>query len=182
MIRIAPITLKEANAYVKSYHRHHKPCAGHKFSISIIDASGVLCGVVIAGRPVSRMADDGRTIEVSRCCTNGARNGCSMLYRAACRAAKAMGYHRLITYTLASESGISLRASGFTLVGKCGGGSWSRSSRQRKNSHPLEAKHKWEITFANKLRKEMGTNNNFGQQKPSDNAPRALFVGLPPVG
>jgi hypothetical protein len=36
-----------------------------------------------------------------------------MLYGAIARAARALGYRRLITYTLASESGTSLRAVGW---------------------------------------------------------------------
>ena len=72
MLRLKPVSLKEANAYVKLYHRHHKPVVGHKFSIGC-DADGELAGVVIAGRPVSRFLDDGRTLEVTRLCTNGAK-------------------------------------------------------------------------------------------------------------
>ena len=86
MLALKPVSLREENEYVRQNHRHHKPVVGHKFSIGC-ESNGVLVGVVIAGRPVSRYLDDGRTLEVTRCCTNGERNACSMLYGAAARAA-----------------------------------------------------------------------------------------------
>lgn len=103
MLRLRPISLRDANEYVRKCHRHHKPVAGHKFSIGC-EADGELVGVIIAGRPVSRYLDDGFTLEVTRLCTNGAKNACSFLYGAAARAAAAMGYKRIITYTLESET------------------------------------------------------------------------------
>lgn len=109
MLEICPISLKEANAFVEQYHRHHKPVTGHKFSIGCTDGEKIV-GVAIVGRPVSRYLDDGWTLEVNRLCTDGTRNACSMLYAAAWRAARAMGYHKLITYILDSENGASLRA------------------------------------------------------------------------
>lgn len=95
MLRLRPISLRDANEYVRKYHRHHKPVAGHKFSIGC-EADGELVGVIIVGRPVSRYLDDGFTLEVTRLCTNGAKNACSFLYGAAARAAAAMGYKRII--------------------------------------------------------------------------------------
>ena len=124
MIRLVPTTLREANAFVKAHHRHHKPVTGHKFSIGC-EAEGRLVGVVIAGRPVSRYLDDGLTLEVNRLCTTGEKNACSMLYAAAARAAKAMGYQRIITYTLDTEPGTSLRAAGWTCMGRAGGKRWT---------------------------------------------------------
>ena len=84
-LSIKPISLKEANAFVQQYHRHHKPTAGHKFSISCVDDGGKLCGVAICGRPVSRYLDDGETLEINRLCTNGTYNACSILYGACAR-------------------------------------------------------------------------------------------------
>lgn len=95
MLRLKPISLRDANEYVRKHHRHHKPVAGHKFSIGC-EADGELVGVIIAGRPVSRYLDDGFTLEVTRLCTNGEKNACSFLYGAAARAAAAMGYKRII--------------------------------------------------------------------------------------
>lgn len=118
MLRLRPISLRDANEYVRKYHRHHKPVAGHKFSIGC-EADGELVGVIIVGRPVSRYLDDGFTLEVTRLCTNGAKNACSFLYGAAARAAAAMGYKRIITYTLESENGASLRASGWMIHSQC---------------------------------------------------------------
>ena len=124
MIRLVPTTLREANAFVKAHHRHHKPVTGHKFSIGC-EAEGRLVGVVIAGHPVSRYLDDGLTLEVNRLCTTGEKNACSMLYAAAARAAKAMGYRKIITYTLDNEPGTSLRAAGWTCMGRAGGKRWT---------------------------------------------------------
>src|SRR6185437_1547211 len=101
--------------------------------------------VVIVGRPVARASDDGFTAEVTRCCTDGSRNACSMLYRAAWRAARAMGYRKLITYTLAEEGGASLMGAGFKCVGEAGGGTWNREGRPRVDMHPTQTKIRWEL-------------------------------------
>lgn len=134
-----PVRLDEANAFVARHHRHHKPVVGHKFSIGAA-LGDILVGVAIIGRPVSRMRDDGATLEVTRLCTDGTRNACSFLYGAAARAAFALGYRRVGTYILASESGASLKASGWRLIGERGGGSWSRSDRPRIDIAPTEPK------------------------------------------
>ncbi|WP_186142200.1 XF1762 family protein [Burkholderia gladioli] len=135
---ITPIALDEANAFVATHHRHHRQAVGHKFSIAVssMSSSGValelhLCGVAIVGRPVARGNDDGLTLEVTRCCTDGTRNACSALYGAAWRAARALGYRRLITYTLPAEGGASLRGAGWRLVGARGGGNWNTPARPR---------------------------------------------------
>lgn len=128
-MKITPIDLREANAFVQAHHRHHKPVAGCKFCIAVSDEKVV--GVVIVGRPVSRHLDDGWTLEVNRCCTDGTKNACSMLYAAAWKAAKSMGYTRLITYTIPDEGGASLRGVGWKLVGLRGGGNWNVNSRPR---------------------------------------------------
>lgn len=130
---VVPISLEEANVFVAEHHRHHTPVVGHKFSIAVADdmlCTGI-CGVAIVGRPIARGNDDGWTLEVTRCCTDGTRNACSALYGAAWRAARALGYARLITYTLPAEGGASLRGAGWHLVGARGGGNWNTPSRPR---------------------------------------------------
>ena len=141
---IHPITLGEAKIFM-AIHRHHKPPLGGLFAIGCSTGNGVN-GVVIVGRPAARLLDDGWTCEVTRLCTDGTRNACSMLYRAAWRAARAMGYIKLVTYTLPEEGGASLRGAGFKLIGKAGGGSWNRKSRPRIDSHPTQVKLRWEIS------------------------------------
>lgn len=132
---ITPISLDEANAFVTKFHRHHKRVAGAKFCVAVsaygVRLAGEVCGVAIVGRPKARHLDNGWTLEVNRCCTDGTRNACSMLYGAAWRAAKALGYSRLITYTLPAEGGASLRASGWHCLGLRGGGGWDREARPR---------------------------------------------------
>ena len=144
-LAVVPVTLTEAYAFVSEHHRHHRPPTGGLFAIGASEAEEIV-GVVIVGRPVARMLADGWTVEVTRLATDGSRNACSMLYRAAWRAARAMGYRRLVTYTLPEEGGSSLRAAGFRLVGEAGGGSWSRGSRPRIDLHPLQTKLRWELT------------------------------------
>jgi hypothetical protein len=129
-LRLCPVDLDEANAFVSVHHRHHRPVVGHKFSMQAVENDKTV-GVVIVGRPVSRHLDDGLTLEVNRCCTDGTRNACSLLYGAAWRAARALGYRRLITYTLPAEGGASLRGAGWNLVGLRGGGNWNTASRPR---------------------------------------------------
>lgn len=142
-LELQPITLKEAYRFVKEHHRHHCPPQGAKFAIGVNDLDRVV-GVVIVGRPVSRRLQDGYTAEVTRCCTDGTKNAPSKLYAAAWRAARAMGYRRLITYTLAEEPGTSLVAAGWKVIGSTPGRSWSVPSRPRVDTHPLGQKTLWE--------------------------------------
>lgn len=144
-LHIVPCSITDARAYVTAHHRHHPAPLSGRFALGVaVDGADVLCGVAIVGRPVSRMLDDGWTLEVTRVATDGTPNACSILYAAAWRAARAIGYRRLVTYTLASEPGTSLRAAGWREVGKTSGGSWSRDLRPRIDRHPLEAKTRWE--------------------------------------
>ncbi|HEX5321473.1 MAG TPA: XF1762 family protein [Stellaceae bacterium] len=139
-LSIVPLAFGAAAAFVNEHHRHHTPPVGHKFSLGAVEFGrdgGRLCGVVIVGRPVSRMRDDGATLEVTRLCTDGTANACSFLYGAAARAAFALGYLRIGTYILETEPGTSLRAAGWKLIGERGGGSWDRASRERADMHPL---------------------------------------------
>lgn len=147
MIEIRPITLRDANAFVKNHHRHHKPSRGCVFCVSCVSSDQIV-GVAIVGRPVARMLQDGMTCEVSRLCTDGTRNACSMLYGAARRAAKALGYRLIVTYTLDTEHGGSLVASGWSRYGAAGGGAWSRNGRERIDVPDLiGGKTRWEATL-----------------------------------
>lgn len=144
-LHLKPITLRQANAFVDEHHSHHIPVTGHKFSIGAV-VNGHLVGVVIVGRPVSRSLDDGFTAEVTRCATNRTRHAASKLMAAAWRAAKAMGYMRIVSYTLYSESGASLAAAGYVKVEKITGKSWNSPSRRRTDKHPTCDKWRWEIS------------------------------------
>lgn len=146
-MRLSTISLKSANEFVLTHHRHHKPVVGHKFSLAAIGGDATVVGVVIVGRPVSRFRDNGVTLEITRLCTDGTKNACSFLYGAAVRAGKSLGYKKIGTYTLPSEGGASLRASGWMLIGERGGGTWSREARSREDKSPLEKKHLWEKTL-----------------------------------
>jgi hypothetical protein len=143
MLHLVPTSLREANAFVLLHHRHHKPVRGCIAVVAVAEGD-VVRGVCIVGRPVARRLQDGWTAEVNRVATDGARNACSMLYGAAWRAAKALGYKRLVTYTLPSEGGASLRAAGWKCIGEAGGGNWNKTSRPRVDSEHQQLKLRWE--------------------------------------
>lgn len=121
-LRIIPVTLEQANAFVRLLHRHNKPVVGSKFQIGAANGKQ-LVGVAITGRPVAPALDDGLTAEITRVCTDGTRNAASMLYAASRKAARALGYDRVFTYSLPEEGGASLRAAGFKLDKDDAGGS-----------------------------------------------------------
>lgn len=146
-MEIRPITLREANAFVTDFHRHHKAAVGCKFAIGLFE-NDTMIGCAICGRPVSRHYDNGLTLEINRLCTNGERNACSMLYGACVRVAKAMGYHKVITYILASENGASLRASNFIYEGEAGGTIWTGKRSGRDNGVPKEMKKRYAYNIA----------------------------------
>ena len=145
MLELQPLTFAEACEFIKRHHRHHRPPVSHKFSIGVNDGENVV-GVVVVGRPVARHLDNGYTAEVTRLCTDDTPHVASKLYAAAWRAARAMGYRRLITYILASESGTSVRASGWRELHRVKGRSWSCPSRPRVDKHPTEDKLLFEMT------------------------------------
>lgn len=140
------VELDEANAFVEMHHRHSDPVQGHKFSIGAIDESGQLRGVAIVGRPNARMRQDGFTVEVLRNATDGCPNACTFLYNASVRAAVALGYRRIGTYTLKSESGVSLKAAGWKVLHEVKGREWDTPSRRRrrKGGKQTEDKFFWE--------------------------------------
>jgi hypothetical protein len=162
-LAICPISISDAKAFVAACHRHHRAPTGGLFAVAAAKM-GQIVGVAIVGRPVARALVDGYTAEVVRLASDGSRNACSLLYGAAWRACRALGYRRLITYTLPSEGGASVRAAGFRLVGRAGGGSWSCPSRPRVDRHPLQEKLRWEL----------GSAPGTGVARPSmpDNRPR----------
>ena len=143
-IHVVPLTLKQANELIARLHRHHKPVQGHRFTIGAARADGVLVGAAVVGRPVARMVDQYRVAEVTRLVTDGTRNACSLLYSAAARAAKAMGFQKIQTYILADEPGTSLRAAGWVMEAKTDGGDWNRPSRGgRRVDQPMMEKQRW---------------------------------------
>lgn len=151
-MEVKPITLREANAYVEAFHRHHWPTVGHKWSLAAYK-DGRLCGVAVVGRPTGRYLDDGHTLEVTRLCTDGTRNACSVLYAACARRAKLEGYEKIVTFILQSEPGTSLKAAGWTLESaKAGKPKWNKQryadkpvqlSLFPKKEPPAEYKQRW---------------------------------------
>ena len=133
-LTIIPMTWRQACEFVALHHRHNKPPRGCKWAIGVVDDDGILHGVALCGRPVSRNLDDGLTIEVNRTCTDGTLNANSCLYGACWRISLAMGYRRMITYTQADEDGASLRAVDFVKVRDIPArGSWAASSKAQRH-------------------------------------------------
>lgn len=154
-LQLQPMTIGEARVFVTRNHRHNTSPPGAKFAIAVSD-DGEVVGVVLVGRPIARMFDDDWTAEVSRCCVlEGHRNACSMLYGAAWRAARAMGYKRMVTYTRIDEEGGSLRAAGWRIVGQTRAQSWHRHSRPRVDTTDITQRNLWEVR-AFRRRTEVG--------------------------
>jgi hypothetical protein len=149
------IELGEANDFVALHHRHHKPVVGHRFSIGVREEQ-FLVGVAIVGRPVARNTDYRACCEVSRLCTDGTKNACSFLYAACARAAAALGYLRIQTFILDSETGVSLKAAGWVFDHMSAGGSHTRKNRPRRDDQPQCPKQLWRkdlrhaITYLNR--------------------------------
>jgi hypothetical protein len=144
------MTRLEANAFVASFHRHNKPPLGGLFQVGASDGER-LVGVAITGRPVARRMQNGATAEVLRCCVlaDAPKGTCSFLYGACWRAAKALGWRKLITYTLQSESGASLRGAGWMIVAELDAGNpaaWQ--TRPGREWQPVvgQQKLRWEVT------------------------------------
>lgn len=142
-LQLQPITYPEACAFIRLHHRHHQPPHKWKFGLAVNDGENVV-GVAVVDRPVARMLDNGYTLEVTRLCTDGTPHVASKLYAASWRAVRALGYRRLITYTLLEEPGTSLKAAGWKSLYETAGGSWDRPSRPRVDNHPLGQKTLWE--------------------------------------
>ena len=145
-LKIIPLELSNANALVGRWHRHHKPAQGHKFSIGVFDTKeNALVGAAIIGRPVARMVNHKTTVEVVRLVTDGTKNACSILYAAAARSAREMGYEKIQTYILESETGASLKAAGWYLDAEfAGGGQWKHTDgKMRRTDQPTSLKQRW---------------------------------------
>lgn len=140
---VIPLSVRQANALVSEWHRHHKPVRGHRFSLGAVK-DGRTVGAATVGRPVARAVDQWQVAEVTRLVTDGTKNACSFLYGASARVAKAMGFHLIQTYILASEPGTSLRAAGWVLDGEVRGRDWNTPSRGgRRTDQPMDDKQRW---------------------------------------
>jgi hypothetical protein len=152
-MKIVPINLREANSFVNMFHRHSKKVQGGKFAIGLMDGLQ-LVGVAIAGRPISRIMDNGSTVEILRVCVkNGYKNANSMLYGRIRRICQMMGYEKVITYTLKDESQSSLLAIGAVQESTVRPEGWNRPSRKRRNQDIYsKEKIRWDLTLKVKRR------------------------------
>lgn len=136
-MRVVHVTLRDARRFVSEYHRHSDAPQGGIIAIGVVDDDEQLWGIAIIGRCVAPGIKDPHACELTRCCVrpDGPRNACSFLYGRAWRLATAMGFERMITYTLSKESGASLRGAGFKMVGESGShkvkNPWGSSKRKR---------------------------------------------------
>lgn len=155
MLKVFPLTLKQANEVVAQWHRHHKPVQGHRFSIGVRDNDGIH-GAAIVGRPVARMCDPYTIAEVTRLVTDGTKNACSILYAACARAADAMGFDKIQTYILEGETGTSLRAAGWHFEEFVSGGQWKHTDgKQRRTDQPTGPKQRWAKVLTNGAAQEL---------------------------
>jgi hypothetical protein len=165
---IVPIELSEANALVKRWHRHHKESQGHRFSIGAYDTKKQeLVGAVIVGRPVARLVNWRTTVEVVRLVSDGTKNACSILYAAAARVAKELGYEKIQTYILDTETGTSLLASGWECESKSAGGGHGWHSRSgRRDDQPENTKQRWVKVLRPPVFREVVTKANLVASLP----------------
>ena len=117
MTALRPVQRIEARQFVLDHHRHHGWVSGFLWLHGLAGEGGALVGIAVVGRPVARALQDGLTMEVTRLCTDGEPNGCSMLY------------------------GAARRAAGWRLLWRVPGRSWDTPSRPRTDKHPTEDKH-----------------------------------------
>lgn len=117
IVTVVPVTRDQSRRFIREHHRHNGPLPIEVLKVGLADETGELIGVAVAGLPCRELMD-GYTLEVTRCCTVGHENACSLLYGRIIRGAKALGWRRLYTYTLASEPGSSVRAVGFVEDGR----------------------------------------------------------------
>jgi hypothetical protein len=141
------LELKDANAFVAANHRHHAPVKRDKWRFGVIDGNGKLIGVLQAAKPVARMLDDGKTIEIVRCCSDGTKNLCSFMLGRARRIAKEMGYIKIISYIHDTENGTSYKAAGWHKEASIRGHTWNTPSRPRSTTAPTCDKQRWAINL-----------------------------------
>lgn len=141
-LRIAPCTVKAASRFVREWHRHLPEIQGGLFAAACETASGEVVAVGIAGNPPRAWQGTGRLV-ISRVAASAGGNACGMLYGALSRAADALGYREVWTYTLPHESGKTLKGSGFFDTGLTGGGEWDCPSRRRSAAKHPEPKRRW---------------------------------------
>ena len=144
-----PITQREAKAFIRRHHRHHLPPVASIFQVALASTTtGEIVGVAMVNRPVVPQLCDGHTAEVVRLCVREApeaQHAASALYARCWRIAREMGYIRLLTYTLADETGVSLVAAGWRVVHRSKGHTWNHPSRPRIDKHPICDKTLWEM-------------------------------------
>lgn len=147
-LTLVEIGFRSARDFVARHHRHNAPPVGWRWGHAVLNGA-TLVGVAMVGRPVARMLDANRIVEVNRVCIDPGLdaglvwNAASMLYGAAARRARDEGFHRIITYTLEREEATTLKAAGWKLEARSPGGSWSRAGRKRTDRAPTEPKLRW---------------------------------------
>jgi hypothetical protein len=167
-LRIVSIELDEANVLVKLWHRHHKAVRGHRYSIGAYDTKKKdMVGAVIVGRPVARMMNKRVRLEVTRLVTDGTKNACSFLYAAAARVGKELGYEKIHTYILDTETGISLLAAGWYLEEEIAGGGHGWHNRSgRRDDQPENKKQRWAKDLNPPISRKIVTKHNTACTRP----------------
>lgn len=174
-ISVVPTTLPRANRIVDRWHRHHAPIpGGFAWFCCAAIAEKEVVGCAIAGRPTNRNNDDGQTVEVLRLATDGTANACSALLGACARAARAIGASRIITYTLTTEGGASLRGAGWEVESQNTGKSWWAHAGSRtpavQRDHLEVPKARWGLRFRDPIDYE------FPHEAPTHDGQAELFT------
>jgi hypothetical protein len=156
-LRIIPLELDEANDLVSRLHRHHKPAVGHRFSIGCVNDAGQIVGAAIVGRPVARLTDYRSVLEVTRLVTDGTKNACSILYAAAARVAREMGYEKIQTFILDTETGGSLIAAGWNYEGATSASHTWNNRDGRRTDQPQTPKRRYSKVLNTRAPKKIDT-------------------------
>lgn len=115
------------------------------WAASLVAPDGDVLGVILVGWPSrTQTRQTCEHLRVLRCAVReGVPNGCSRLYGAAWRAARALGAVRMDTHTHLDEPGVSLVAAGWIEDGLTDGGTHDRPGRRRRPPIDPLPKRRW---------------------------------------
>lgn len=150
---VVPLRYRDAKALIDDMDPLFDAPPGMLFALGAMDGRGNVRAALMCGRAVNRTLDHWYACEINRCATDGTRGAAGLLYRAAVRAAVALGYCVILAYTVAGERTGPLAAAGFTKVRDLAPHSgWARPKRPRK-AHPTDRqpRSRWQRLLVDEL-------------------------------